>query len=83
METSWSSGGLSGKEGDGGKMVNQVDIWETNPQIKKHSTGKETSDTSRNSNNGYVVWIWFGVGLLILIVVLGLLWWWKNEKKTN
>jgi hypothetical protein len=54
VETSWSSDGRSGKIGE--KLVNQVNINEENPQVKKHFIGKETSvKSSEKPNNDHTV----------------------------
>jgi hypothetical protein len=42
---SWSNAGLSGRKGKyGGKLVEQVNINETNPQIKKHSVLRQEAN---------------------------------------
>jgi len=41
VETSWSNGGESGRKGREG-LVNQVNINEVNPKIKKYLARKQT-----------------------------------------
>ena len=77
VETSWSSGGESGRRGKG--LVEQVNINEINPQIKiSYRKQKQSEDSQRKM---VVLSIVVGGGILILGIIFGLFW--QRKRKLN